>query len=185
MTPGVPTTTAALPAGGAMPLRGFGTWQRRGPEAQQAVEQALEAGYRHLDTATVYGNEREVGAALRASGVPRAEVFVTTKCPPDKADSAREVLEQSLEDLGLDSVDLWLIHWPPDDPVALWEHFLHARETGKVVDAGVSNFSLEQLDELERATGVRPAVNQIKWSPLLYDRAVDEGHRERGVVLEG
>jgi diketogulonate reductase-like aldo/keto reductase len=184
-SPAVPTVSAALPAGGAMPLLGFGTWQLKGSEAQRALQQALEAGYRHLDTATVYENEREVGAALAESALARNEVFVTTKCPPDKADSAREVLEQSLEALGLDAVDLWLVHWPPSDPVALWEHFLHAREAGRVVDVGVSNFSLDQLDELERATGVLPAVNQIKWSPLLFDRAVEQGHRDRGVVLEG
>jgi len=183
--PAVPTLTAALPAGGAMPLLGFGTWQLKGPEARSAVEQALEAGYRHLDTATIYGNEREVGAALAASGLPRDEVFVTTKCPPDRAGEAAAVLEQSLEALGLDHVDLWLIHWPPPEPIAAWEQFLKARDAGTATDVGVSNFSLEQLDELERATAVLPAVNQIKWSPLLFDRRVEDGHRERGVVLEG
>ncbi|MEX2290379.1 MAG: aldo/keto reductase [Mycobacteriales bacterium] len=185
MTPAVPALSASLPSGGAIPLLGFGTWRLEGPAAQQSVEQALEAGYRHLDTATIYGNEREVGAGLRSSGVPREEVFVTTKCPPDRATEARVVLEQSLEALGLDAVDLWLVHWPPAAPVPLWEHFLHAREHGLATDVGVSNFSLEQLDELEQATGVLPAVNQVKWSPLLYDQAVENGHRERGVVLEG
>ena len=182
--PAVPSTTAPLPAGGSMPLLGFGTWQIQGPVAQEATETALAAGYRHLDTATIYGNEREVGAGLRASGVPRGEVFVTTKCPPDKAGSARQVLEQSLEMLGLDQVDLWLIHWPGAG-VALWETFLAAREDALVRDVGVSNYSLDMLDELERTTGVLPAVNQIKWSPLLYDAAVEQGHRDRGVVLEG
>jgi diketogulonate reductase-like aldo/keto reductase len=183
MTPAVPTSAATLPAGGSMPLLGFGTWQLKGSSAQQACEAALEAGYRHLDTATIYGNEREVGAALAASGV--AGVFVTTKCPPDDQDRAREVLEQSLEALGLDSVDLWLVHWPPNDAVTMWQAFVQAQADGLAKDVGVSNFSLAQLDELEQATGVKPAVNQIKWSPLLYDPAVEEGHRERGVVLEG
>ncbi len=185
MTPAVPTVTAALPSGGAIPLLGFGTWQLKGSTAQQSVEHALAAGYRHLDTATMYENEREVGAGLVASGVAREDVFITTKCPPDKAAEAREVLEQSLEALGVDSVDLWLIHWPPADPVGLWEQFLQARQDGLVTDVGVSNFGLEQLDELVQATGTLPAVNQIKWSPLLFDRAVEDGHRERGVVLEG
>jgi diketogulonate reductase-like aldo/keto reductase len=185
MTPAVPTTSAALPRGGAMPLLGFGTWQLKGTNAQEAVEAALEAGYRHLDTATIYGNEREVGAALRASGVARDDVFVTTKCPPDDQDRAREVLEQSLEALGLDSVDLWLVHWPPADAVKMWQAFVQAQADGLVRDIGVSNFSLAQLDEIEQATGVKAAVNQIKWSPLLFDRAVEDGHRERGVVLEG
>lgn len=183
MTPAVPTIAASLPTGGSMPLLGFGTWQLKGADAQQACEAALEAGYRHLDTATIYGNEREVGAALKAAGADG--VFVTTKCPPDDQDRAREVLEQSLEALGLDSVDLWLIHWPPNDAVKMWQSFLQAQSDGLVKDVGVSNFSLAQLDELEQATGVKPAVNQIKWSPLLYDRAVEEGHRQRGVVLEG
>ena len=182
--PSVPTRTAALPAGGAMPLLGFGTWQITGPTAQEATEAALAAGYRHLDTATVYGNEREVGAALRASGVAPDEVFVTTKCPPDKADSARAVLEESLSLLGLEQVDLWLIHWPGGG-LPMWESFLAAREDGLVRDVGVSNYTLDMLDELERATGVLPAVNQIKWSPLLHDAAVEQGHRDRGVVLEG
>ena len=183
-SPAVPTLTAPLPAGGAMPLLGFGTWQITGPTAQSATETALEAGYRHLDTATIYRNEREVGAGLAASGVARDEVFVTTKCPPDQAGSARSVLEQSLELLGLDRVDLWLIHWPGAGP-ALWEAFVAAREEGLVRDVGVSNYSLDMLDECERATGVLPAVNQIRWSPLLHDSAVEQGHRDRGVVLEG
>ena len=182
--PAVPTDTAALPAGGAMPLLGFGTWQITGPTAQEAVETALAAGYRHLDTATIYGNEREVGAGLRASGVAPGEVFVTTKCPPDKADRARETLEQSLELLGLDRVDLWLIHWPGAG-VPMWETFVQAREDGLVRDVGVSNYDLALLDECEQATGVLPAVNQVKWSPLLHDAAVEQGHRDRGVVLEG
>ncbi len=183
-SPAVPPTTAALPAGGGMPLLGFGTWQITGPTAQAATETALAAGYRHLDTATIYRNEREVGAGLAASGLARHEVFVTTKCPPDQAGSARQVLERSLELLGLDQVDLWLIHWPGAG-LPLWEAFVAAREDGLVRDVGVSNYSLDLLDECERATGVMPAVNQVRWSPLLYDAAVEQGHRDRGVVLEG
>jgi 2,5-diketo-D-gluconate reductase A len=95
------------------------------------------------------------------------------------------VLEQSLELLGLDAVDLWLVHWPPANPVAMWEVFVQAQADGLARDVGVSNFSVEQLDEVEQATGVKPAVNQIKWSPLLYDATLERGHRERGIVLEG
>ena len=185
MTPDVPTTTAALTSGAEIPLLGFGTWRLEGSSAQPCVEEALAAGYRHLDTATIYGNEREVGAAVKASDVARSEVFVTTKCPPDKAADARSVLEQSLAMLELDSVDLWLVHWPPTELIPMWEAFVQAQADGLVRDVGVSNFSLEQLDEVQQATGVKPAVNQIKWSPLLYDRAVDEGHAQRGIVLEG
>ena len=181
--PAVPSETAVLPSGASMPLLGFGTWQLKGDSARASTAAALEAGYRHLDTATIYGNEREVGAAVAEAGAP---VFVTTKLPPDSADRAREVLEQSLEMLGRDAVDLWLVHWPPNgSAVPVWEAFVQAQADGLARDIGVSNFDLDLLDEVTTATGVRPAVNQIRWSPLLFDRAVLDGHRERGVVLEG
>lgn len=170
-----------------MPLVGFGTWQLKGQEAMTATRAALDAGYRHLDTATIYGNEREVGSALDESGVPRDKVFLTTKCPPSKAGHERETLEQSLEMLGTDHVDLWLVHWVHEDGLGLriWEAFVEAKEKGLARDIGVSNYTADQIDRLEAETGVRPAVNQIKWSPLLFDRSVVDAHRERDVVLEG
>ena len=185
--PAIPTDAAALPSGRGMPLLGFGTWRLSGDDAVSATVAALAAGYRHLDTATIYGNETQIGAALRQSDVARDDVFVTSKLPPDRADRARQTLEQSLEQLGLDALDLWLVHWPPDGgaSVPVWEQLLAARQDGLVRDIGVSNYSLAQLDELEQATGVVPAVNQCKWSPLLFDRAFLDGHRERGVVFEG
>jgi 2,5-diketo-D-gluconate reductase A len=184
-TPQVPDDTATL-AHGSMPLLGFGTWQIKGREATDATAAALEAGYRHLDTATVYGNEGEVGAALERSGVARDAVFVTTKCPPDRADDALGTLRRSLDLLGTDHVDLWLIHWPGDGSmVDLWQSFVEAREQGLARDIGVSNFDAALIDEVTAATGVAPAVNQIEWSPLLFDTAVVEAHRQRGVVLEG
>jgi diketogulonate reductase-like aldo/keto reductase len=178
---------ATLPGGGRMPLLGFGTWQLTGDDARAATRAALDAGYRHVDTATMYRNEAEVGAALRDSGVPRSEVFVTTKMPPERAGRERETLQDSLRLLGTDYVDLWLIHWPPDDGLGLasWEAFLAARDEGLARDVGVSNYDLDGLDALAAATGVVPAVNQIPWSPLRYDAAVEQGHRDRGVVLEG
>src|SRR5262245_50023542 len=100
-----------LVSGTSMPLLGLGTWQARGREVREAVGTALELGYRHVDTATMYGNEAEVGAGLAAGGVPREEVFVTTKLPPSRAGSERATLQESLDDLGLAFVDLWLIHW--------------------------------------------------------------------------
>jgi diketogulonate reductase-like aldo/keto reductase len=169
-----------------MPLLGFGTWQIKGGEATEATVAALEAGYRHLDTATVYGNEGEVGAGLESSGVARSDVFVTTKCPPDRAADALGTLRRSLDLLGTDHVDLWLIHWPGDGSmVDLWQSFVEAREQGLARDIGVSNFGATLIDEVTSATGVAPAVNQIEWSPLLFDQAVVEAHRRRGVVLEG
>ncbi|SDO18368.1 Aldo/keto reductase [Klenkia soli] len=178
--------TAALPGGGAMPLLGFGTWQITGTDCTDAVRAALEAGYRHLDTATMYRNETEVGRGLADSGVARDEVFVTTKLPPERADAAQATLDASLAALGVDTVDLWLVHWSTGgDDVALWREFVAARDAGRARDIGVSNFSLAQLDELTDATGVTPAVNQVRWAPSLFDAEVLEGHRQRGVVLEG
>ena len=171
----------------AMPLLGFGTWQIRGDAAYQAVQDALEAGYRHLDTATMYGNEAEVGRALKDSGVPRDEVFVTTKLPPDRAGQERATLDASLAALGVDAVDLWLIHWPPrrGTSVPVWRELLAARDEGRARAVGVSNYGADEIDELTAATGERPAVNQIRFGPTLYDPAVLTAHRERGVVLEG
>ncbi|MCW2544408.1 MAG: aldo/keto reductase [Frankiales bacterium] len=177
--------TATLPGGGKMPLLGFGTWQLTGSDAQRATEVALQNGYHHVDTATMYQNEAEVGAALKT--VPRDDVFVTTKLLPDAVGREQEALEQSLTRLGLQRLDLWLVHWPPAEEslVSVWEALLRAREKGLVTDIGVSNYSLAQLDALAEATGTMPAVNQIRWSPLLFDPVLQQGHRERSVVLEG
>ena len=179
--------TVELPSGAAMPLLGLGTWQARGGEAVNAVRLALEAGYRHIDTATVYGNERQVGQAVAGSGVPRAELFVTTKLPQGNAGRERETLDESLAALGLDHVDLWLIHWPPGGRARpdVWERLLELQAEGLARDVGVSNYSLRQIDELTEATGRLPAVNQIEWGPGLFDRGVLDGHRRRGVQLEG
>lgn len=183
----VPQDAATLPGGDRMPLLGFGTWQIKGDEARRAVLVALDAGYRHVDTATVYGNEAEVGAALSESGVARHEVFLTTKCPPSTAGRELETLRTSLDALRTDHVDLWLIHWPAGAgaDVDVWRALLGARDEKLTRAVGVSNYSLRQVDELAESTGQLPAVNQVEWSPFLFDRAVLEGHRERGVVLEG
>jgi 2,5-diketo-D-gluconate reductase A len=111
-TPGE-VLSVTLPAGGQMPLLGFGTWRLKGHSAREAVLAALTAGYRHLDTATMYGNEDEVGQALRESGIGRSEVFLTTKIRPSDGSRAAAVLRASLRALGTDYLDLWLIHWPP------------------------------------------------------------------------
>lgn len=168
-----------------MPLLGFGTWQLTDAEAEPATMAALEAGYRHVDTATMYRNEAGVGRALRASGLAREDVFVTTKLPPDREGRERETIEQSLAALGVDAVDLWLVHWMPRDSVAVWQEVVHAQQDGLVTEVGVSNYTLADVDELVEATGVTPAVNQIRWSPALFDAEVAAGHAERGVVLEG
>jgi 2,5-diketo-D-gluconate reductase A len=179
--------TVALDRAAPMPLLGLGTWQMTGPRCQAAVRSALEVGYRHIDTAVIYRNEREVGRALRDSGVPREQVFVTTKLPPSHAGRERRTLENSLRALGLDYVDLWLVHWPPPGRalVPTWKELLALRGQGLARAVGVSNYSVGQLDQLLAATGTAPQVNQIPWAPALHDAALLEEHRRRGVVLEG
>ena len=185
--PALPDDAATLSGGARRPLLGFGTWQIKGQDAVRATSTALEAGYRHLDTATVYGNEGEVGRALAGSGVDRGEVFLTTKCPPNRAGRELDTLQESLERLQTDHVDLWLIHWPGDGSSNphIWQAFAEAQASGLAQEIGVSNFDAASIDEVSEAVGVRPAVNQIEWSPLLFDADVLEAHRERGVVLEG
>ena len=174
-----------LSGGGRMPLIGFGTWQITGDACYDAVRHALDVGYRHVDTATVYGNEAEVGRALRDSAVPREDVFVTTKCPGNSTDPDG-TLDASLDALGLDAVDLWLVHWPEGGVrLDLWRSLVAARDAGRTRAIGVSNYSVEQLDEVTGASGVAPQVNQIPWAPPLHDPAVLAAHRERDVVLEG
>jgi len=171
----------------AMPMVGFGTWQLSGRRGYEAIRYALDAGYRHLDTATMYRNESEVGRAIADSGLDRADVFVTTKLPPGSAGRARATLAESLRALGTDYVDLWLVHWPPRGVAApqLWREFLALRGEGLCRAVGVSNYSVGQIDELIAATGDKPAVNQIPWSPSRYDPARLAAHADRGVLVEG
>lgn len=184
----VPTVpVATLDGASDIPLLGLGTWQARGEELYRAVRTALDLGYRHVDTATMYGNEAEIGRALADSGV-RDEVFVTTKCPPERLGREDETLEESLRLLGLDRVDLWLVHWPPrgeSGSVRMWERFVVAQEKGRAASIGVSNYSPELIDELVRATGVTPAVDQIPWSPSDHDPDLVAELDRRGVTLEG
>jgi diketogulonate reductase-like aldo/keto reductase len=171
-----------------MPLVGFGTWQLRGRSAHDAVRDALAVGYRHLDTATFYRNEEQVGRALRDSGLAREDVFVTTKLWPGDAGRERETLAASLRALGTGYVDLWLIHWPGGNRAgrtAIWRAFLAAQDQGQARAVGVSNFDLDQLDQLASETGRMPAVNQVPWSPSQHDPELLAAHRERGIVLEG
>lgn len=185
--PQLPDDTVTLPSGAAMPLLGLGTWQLAGETATRATVAALEAGYRHLDTATIYENEAEVGRGLASSGVAREDVFVTTKCPPKRVGHEIETLRSSLRMLGTEYVDLWLIHWPArgSGSLDMWRTFVEAQEQGLVRDIGVSNFPVELIDELIAETGVTPAVNQVEWSPLLYDAGQLNENRLRGIALEG
>ena len=181
------TETVELVSGAKMPLLGLGTWQARGRSAGEAVRHALEHGYRHIDTATMYANEREVGRAIAESGVPRDDVFVTTKLPQGNVGREEATLMESLAALGLEVVDLWLIHWPPGGRARpdVWERLVELQARGLAREVGVSNYSVSQIEELERATGRLPAVNQIEWSPARFDADVLAAHRRLGVQLEG
>ena len=184
----IPTIDLRTPTGSIpIPLLGLGTWQSDGEQAHDAVRHALQIGYRHIDTATGYSNEDQVGRGIADSGVPRDEVFVTTKLPPDAAGRERETLERSLRLLGTDHVDLWLVHWPPNAQAtpSTWQAFRELRDEGLARAIGVSNYSIAQVDELIEATGEAPAVNQIPWSPRDFDARLLAEHAVRGVVLEG
>lgn len=177
-----------LAAGRSIPIIGFGTWQIQGETCYESVLRALQIGYRHIDTATGYENEVEVGRAVHDSGLPRQEIFITTKLPPDRAGRERQTIDASLRALGCEYVDLWLIHWPPRDSrtsVAVWSEFIALRDQGKALAIGVSNYDQGGIDELVERTGEVPALNQIRWSPFLYEASVEAYCRDRGVVLEG
>ena len=187
MTEAVAVPASSLPGGVEMPMIGFGTWQLRGRAGRQAVLTALQAGYRHIDTATMYGNEGEVGHALADSGLDRDAVFLTTKLPSSRADRERATMAASLRALGTDHVDLWLVHWPPPGRKLchVWQEFLTLRDQGRTRAVGVSNYSLAQIDRLAEVTGEAPAVNQIPWSPARHDPDLLAAHAERGVAVEG
>ena len=173
-----------LADGNEIPLLGLGVWQvPNGPEAENAVRWALELGYRHVDTAQAYGNEESVGRALRDSGVPREEVFITTKFYPAHKDPESEA-QRSLERLGVDQLDLYIIHWPQGGPTWAWPGMERAHERGYARSIGVSNFSVGELDELLAVAETRPVVNQVQFNPFAYRRSLLEACGERDVALE-
>lgn len=181
------TRMVNLPGVTGLPMIGFGTWQLGSKAAYESVRAALDVGYRHIDTATLYRNEADVGRAVKDSGVDREQVFITTKLRPQDARHARRTLESSLRLLDTGYVDLWLIHWPTgrEELVSTWEELLRAKDAGLVRNAGVSNYSPALIDLVTEATGRQPAVNQIPWSPAQHDPAVLAEHRRRGIVVEG
>jgi len=173
-----------LADGNEIPLLGLGVWQvPNGPECENAVRWALELGYRHVDTAQAYGNEESVGRALRDSGVPREQVFITTKFYPERKDPEAEA-QRSLERLGVEQVDLYIIHWPQGGPTWAWPGMERAQERGYARSIGVSNFSVGELDELLSVAGTRPVVNQVQFSPFKYRRKLLEACEQHNVTLE-
>lgn len=174
-----------LADGNEIPLLGLGVWQiPNGPECVDAVRWALELGYRHIDTAQAYGNEESVGEALRESGVSREEVFVTTKFFPGASDPAAEI-EKSLRRLGVDYVDLYIVHWPQNGPTWAWPGIEAACRAGHARSIGVSNFSAGELEQLSRVVeDSPPTVNQVQFSPFEYRQALLRDCDRRGIVLE-
>lgn len=184
-----PTPAVPLAGGATIPQVGFGVFQIPAEETVPAVTAALEHGYRHIDTAALYRNEQQVGEAVRQSGLPREDVFLTTKLWHDRhaRDAALRAFEESRARLGVDVVDLYLIHWPAPQQgryVEAWRALLELRDQGAVRTVGVSNFEPEHLRRLIEETGETPALNQIELHPYLQQRALREFHAEYGIVTE-
>ncbi|MBS0581517.1 MAG: aldo/keto reductase [Proteobacteria bacterium] len=175
--------------GQRIPQLGLGIWQVPDADVPRVVGAAFEQGYRHIDGAAAYANEEGLGRAIRASGLPRAELFITTKLsnPDQGREQALKALDTSLAKLGLDYVDLYLIHWPcprHDRFVDSWKALIEARNAGKARSIGVSNFRAEDIDRIVAATGVMPAVNQIELHPLLEQTELVAYGKMHGIVTE-
>ena len=175
--------------GHAVPQIGLGVWRTPQDATAGAVEAALAAGYRHVDTASAYENEAGVGQGIRASGVPRAEVFVTTKLwnPDQGYDSTLRAFDASMSRLEIDYLDLYLIHWPSPGRnkfAETWRAFIQLQRDGRVRSIGVSNFQPAHLNRLIEETGVTPAVNQIELHPQFQQTALKAFHAQRGIVTE-
>jgi len=184
----VTTATLSLPSGAAIPQVGLGVWQTpAGTTARQAVLEALRVGYRHVDTARIYGNEADVGAAVRSSGVARQQVFVTTKLWNDDQgyDQTLRAFDESLQRLGLDYVDLYLLHWPVGGRrLDSWRALERLYEDKRARSIGVSNFLVPHLKELLGVAKHAPAVNQIELTPFLQRRDTTAFCRQHGIVIE-
>lgn len=183
------TSSITLRSGVELPRVGFGTYKIPAADADEAVATALEVGYRHIDCAAMYGNERDVGRGIRASRVPRTDLFVTSKLdnPYHAVADVRPAFERSLSDLGLDYLDLYLIHWPlarSTDFVATWEAMSKLPATGLVRAVGVSNFTVAHLRAAIAGTGLVPEVNQVEVTPYLRQDELRAFHRENEILTE-
>jgi 2,5-diketo-D-gluconate reductase A len=181
----------ALNDGNTIPQLGFGVFQIEPGETAEAVTEALRVGYRHIDTAEMYGNEREVGEGLRASGLDRGDVFVTSKLNNafHEPDDARRAFDETLSELGFDHVDLFLIHWPlptlyGGDFVSTWKVMEEFHNDGRARSVGVSNFQVDHLERLAAETDTVPAVNQIEVHPYFTNESVRAYGQEHGIVTE-
>ncbi|WP_029114947.1 aldo/keto reductase [Mycobacterium sp. URHB0044] len=183
------TPSVTLNDGNSIPAIGLGVWQTPADDTERAVGAALTAGYRHVDTAAAYGNEAEVGRAVAASGVPREDVFLVTKLWNSEQgyDKTLKAFDASISKLGVDYLDLYLIHWPVPEAnayVDTFKAFANLRDQGGIRSIGVSNFEPEHLNILIDATGIVPAVNQIELHPLLPQRELREVHASLGIATE-
>lgn len=169
-----------------IPQLGLGVWQMaNGPETTNAVTWALEAGYRHIDTAKIYGNEEAVGKAVRESSIKREDIWVTTKLFPIDFFNPQKAFETSLKKLNIDYIDLYLVHFPvPGTEIKIWKAMEKIYESGLVKAIGVSNFSTGQIKKILKASSIPPVVNQIKMSPFGYDPGRDKFLQENNIVLE-
>ncbi|MBJ6124444.1 aldo/keto reductase [Microvirga splendida] len=183
------TPTIRLNDGSTMPQVGFGVWRVSNEEAKGAVAGAIEAGYRSIDTASIYGNEEGVGEAIRSTSIPREELFITTKVWNDRQgyDSTLQAFDESLARLRLDYVDLYLIHWPVAGSEAYrdtWRALIKLQQDGRAKSIGVSNFMVPHLQRLIDETGVTPAVNQIELHPRFQQKELQAFHKANGIVTE-
>lgn len=179
--------TVTLNNGVEMPWFGLGVWKVKGQEVEESVEAAIRHGYRSIDTAKIYGNEEGVGRGIRASGVPREELFITTKVWNEDQgyDKTLNAIDESLARLGLDYVDLYLIHWPGKDKyVDTWRALEKIQQDGKARAIGVCNFQIHHLEELLRRTDTVPAVNQVEYHPRLTQTELLSFCRDKGIRLE-
>ena len=173
-----------LADGNSIPLLGLGVWQvPNGPTTVKAVRWALELGYRHIDTAQAYGNEESVGRALKQSGLPRDEVFITTKFYPGSEDPVAEA-EGSLSRLGVDYLDLYIVHWPQGGPTWAWPGMERTKELGYARSIGVSNFNVRELEQVMAVATVPPVVDQVQLSPFEYRRKLMQEAEKRSVAIE-
>lgn len=181
--------TVRLNDGNDIPQLGYGVFKVPPVDTARMVAQAFEVGYRHIDTAAIYGNEEGVGDAIAASGIPRDELFITTKLWNDRHhdDEPAAAIAESLERLRLDSIDLYLVHWPTpakDDYVHAWEKLIELRDRGLTRSIGVSNHLVPHLERIVAATGVVPAVNQIELHPAYQQREITDWAAAHGVAIE-
>jgi diketogulonate reductase-like aldo/keto reductase len=184
--PAHPGARVRLNNNAGLPILGLGVWQiPNGAPTAEAVRWALAAGYRHIDTAKVYGNEEGVGEGIRTAGIPRAEIWVTTKLWPTNQFHAQRAFDESLARLGTGYIDLYLVHWPtPGLITRTWKAMERVYESGLCKAIGVSNHSIAQLSAILRAANVPPAVNQVKWSPFGFDQALLDFCRDHAIVVE-